>query len=198
MPRSGSTLMYNIIRQVLLRKYSGALSSGWIEEIYDLPSADVFLIKTHHLDRFKAIRANHIFYSYRDIRDALVSMSRKFKCKPSLAIAREWIDQFYFAKKCARIMIRYEDMASDISSTILSIAQCLDAQSNIDEITASLPVVDAQTEIDSPYSKVTLLHNNHVTGTISGEWRTILDETLQKQLISEFGDWFQEHQYPLS
>ncbi len=198
MPRSGSTLMYNIIRQILMQHYDGTLSSGWVEEIFDLPQADTFLIKAHNLDKFQLIRANCIFYSYRDMRDALVSLSRKFGCQPSLEIARKWIEQYKIAEKHAQMMVRYEDMVMDIPTTVHAIAQHLQIQIDVSRVIASLPVMDAQDVIDGQYSKVTLLHRNHATGTICGEWRTVLDKKLQKQLASEFSDWFQLNRYPLA
>lgn len=198
MPRSGSTLMYNIVRQILIQGNAGTLSSGWIEELFDLPQANFFLIKSHNLDRFQLVRANHIFYSYRDIRDALVSLSRKFDCQPSLEIARTWIEQYKIAKKHARMMIRYEDMVSDIPATVNSIARHLKMQIDVNKIVLSLPEMSGQNVVEGQYSKVTLLHKNHATGTVSGEWRTVLDPKLQGQIMSEFSDWFQMNRYSLS
>jgi len=44
MPRSGSTLLFNILRDIMLRRWEG-LSSGWSGDIENLDKGSAYLIK---------------------------------------------------------------------------------------------------------------------------------------------------------
>lgn len=99
MPRSGSTLLYNILRETLEIRWGNRLSSGWCGDIFQLPKGDAFLIKTHNIDNYYKYRAKHIFYTYRDVRVASVSSIRKFNDTPSIESIRCVINQYLIAQK---------------------------------------------------------------------------------------------------
>lgn len=86
MPRSGSTLLFNILRVILSERWSDQLSAGWEGYILQLPEGKAYLVKTHNINRFYKFRAKHAFYTYRDVRVAAVSNMRKFNLTPTVGI----------------------------------------------------------------------------------------------------------------
>jgi len=66
MPRSGSTLLYNILRLCLEKKHGAELVSGWLDDFDNLPKGRVYLLKTHNTNLYYALRSQYVFYTYRD------------------------------------------------------------------------------------------------------------------------------------
>jgi len=195
MQRSGSTLLFNMVRLILLSDERSKLTSGWIKDFATLPPGNVFLLKCHGVDAWKIRRAALLFYTYRDIRDALVSKFRKFNQAPSIEMVRKWVVQFDTARKHADLMIRYEDMVGDVHGTVEKVAKSLRISVPTETITRELPSSFEDDNSGDRYSKTTLLHKDHITGTHSGEWRQVLDKDLQRQIDAEFGWWFSENGY---
>lgn len=192
MPRSGSTLLFNIMRHVLLSDPDCRLSSGWVRQARHLPRAPIYLVKTHGLYPIDAWRAWRIAYSYRDPRDALVSAQRKFGDVPSISTLRKWVQDFAFAKKNANLMIRYETLIEDVPGTVTRIADLLERPVDVQKIIDDLPSDGQATDFPD---QITLYHANHRTRTAKGEWRTILSPELQSQIKAEFGSWLEENGY---
>lgn len=195
-PRSGSTLLYNIIRLILEQKSDLALSGGWFDDFNEWgKNGDAYIVKSHHLSSHMKYRANKVFFSYRDIRETIVSAKRKFNSTPSIEMARNQVNLYYKAKMYADKMISYERLTKDTMDIVNSISKEMKVDVNADEIVESLKGISA---VGKGYSKVTLLHNNHATGTKLDDVRNELGEKLYMQINSEFKDWFAETGYPLS
>lgn len=192
MPRSGSTLVFNIARLILQSDPDRKLSTGWVRDARRLPPADIYLIKTHGLNPVDAWRASRIIYSYRDPRDALVSHARKFGTVPTIDTCRQWIRDFDFAKKHAHLMLRYETAMSDLPRTIDRIAGLLKMPVDTREIAEGLPGDPAKRR---GQDKETLFFEGHRTGTEAGDWREVLAPALQSQISEEFGPWLELHGY---
>lgn len=206
MPRSGSTLLFNMVRLAVLAEPKSQkeerLSSGWISEILEMPDASAYLVKTHRLSRLMTMKSNSIFYSYRDVRDALVSNYRKFDKSPSIEIVREWIRQYSIAKSKSVKMLKYEDMIKDLRSQIIEISNTLSKElsdETINSLVYELNSMADRSSLDGEkrFSSDTLLHKNHITGTRSGEWQTLFDKELINDIHKEFDWWFSENQYPI-
>jgi hypothetical protein len=170
------------------------LSCGWIDDLPEFPRGNVYLIKVHQISAAQAFRASHVFYSYRDLRDALVSYSRKFG-EPTIHLARQWISDFQWAKGHADLMIRYEDMMSDPRAAVMQVVRTLGVNADVNEIMSRLPDGTENDAAPSSYSKATLLHHGHRTDTRAGEWSTVLHADLLRQLRTEFAWWFRENGY---
>jgi len=195
MPRSGSTLLYNILRLILEEQYGDDLTHGWVEDLKTIPGKKVFLIKTHSLDLHDRRRASKIFYTFRDIRDVMVSRWKKFDKEPGMDMVRYYIRQYQFAKKHADMVIQYEAFTEHIPDYIRQIAQTLNYPVDVDTITNKLP--DIKTNAPNQYdSGKSLLHGNHATGTKKEEWKELLPESLQQQIHKEFDWWLKENNYP--
>jgi len=196
MPRSGSTLLFNMLKLILESEHKEKLQSGWVEEIDELKTADVYLIKTHHLNRMFIWRAGHTYYTFRDIRDVLVSREKKFKKEPNIGIVRYYIRQFEVAKKNSVRMFQYEKMISDKKNVLEQLAIDLEVSIDSEVLLKQLPDPAGAGSDKGWHDKDTLLHNGHVTGTEKREWERALPAKLQNQIHQEFDWWFQKYGYP--
>jgi hypothetical protein len=193
MPRSGSTLLFNMLRLILKRKWP-RLSSGWCDDIASLPAGDAFLIKTHALGRFYRWRARNSFYTYRDVRVAAVSNFRKFGHMPSVADIRGMIHQYLIAKQSCDLIFSYEDLTGRTAKVVSSLSETLatpvQAECIVEEVLGLAAISTSE-----GYSKDTLLHEGHRTGTQDDEWREVLPAGLVAEVNSQFGWWFAECGY---
>ncbi len=192
MRRSGSTLLFNILRELLTIKYGAGLTSGWIDDLKHLPTGTAYLIKTHHLDSLR-FRASAIFYTFRDIRVALVSDARRFDERPSLARVDEWIGQYTLAKRHATLCLKYEDLVTAPVEAVSSIAGALAIDAEPEAIWALAS--DLESPAAGSYSKTTLLHPQHRTMTDDHDWREVLDPALIRQMNEKYHWWFRECGY---
>lgn len=195
MPRSGSTLLFNILRLILEEQFGDDLTHGWVEDLKKMPRKNVFLIKTHSLDNHDRIRANKIFYTFRDIRDVMVSRLKIFDKEPNMDIIRHYIRQDQFAKRHADMVIRYEDFIRNVPENIQKIARMLNYSDDIDRIVKNLPDVKERSPLKYDASK-SLLHGTHITGTQKEEWKKVLPKSLQRQIHEELSGWLKENNYP--
>jgi hypothetical protein len=199
MPRSGSTLLFNIVRLCLEQRHGQEVVSGWLGDLQKLPQRRVYLLKAHTVSRVMEYRAAEIFYSYRDIRDALVSAGRKFGTQVSIELCRDYVREYTAATRYASHLFRYESLIADATPAIRQVAVCLGIEVNVQRIAADLPDRDrTPSEGNRDYDPTTLLHRGHSTNTESGSWRTSLAPELQRQIHSEFGWWLAELGYPPS
>lgn len=196
MPRSGSTLLFNILREILATKWHGDLTSGWIDDLPDLPDGKAYLIKIHNLSKFTELRAQHIFYTYRDVRTATISAQRKFGRQPSINRIRNQISEYSKAKRVASLCIKYEELIRDTRHYIVVIADRLEIDIDPDKILTAVTTVKPPSA-GATYSRSTLLHPDHFTNTEPEDWRTVLSHDLQSQINQEFDWWFRECGYPL-
>ena len=183
--RSGSTMMYNILRRILLIKYGDTLVAGWQNNMVDLPLGDFYLIKTHNMAPFVKAKPEHIFFTYRDLRTVEVSMNKFFGTPLSAEAIGYYILEYYRAEKSGAMMIKYEDLIADPKSFVSIIANSLAITVNAGAIHTG----------DIEYSRETLLHPGHITGTKDNEWRTLMPEDMQKQITQDYSWWFEECGY---
>jgi hypothetical protein len=181
MPRSGSTLLFNILREILATKLNSRLSSGWEGEFLSLPKGSAYLIKTHTLSRLYRWRARYCFYTYRDVRVAAVSGLRKFNNQITLESIRSMIRQYEIAKKACNTIIKYEELIEAPLSFIQELSRILKINVDAERIyqkTFKLKPPNSGTG----HSKLTLLHKGHFTHTKDHEWRQIIDSKLQMRI----------------
>jgi len=199
MPHSGSTLLFNIIRIVLSSDPLCRLSSGWVGDALALPRGNTYLLKTHGIKPLDAWRAYRLFHSFRDPRDALVSGTRKHGRPHSIERVRLWMRWYAAAEPRADLMVRYEDMVADTAATVRKVAEVLRAEDvDVTSILESLPTGAPDELGETQPHSVTLMHRNHRTGTVAGDWRTVLAPELQEQIAAEFGPWLERNGYSIS
>lgn len=197
MHRSGSTLLYNAIRLCLLSRYS-KLSCGFVSDLGTIDKSPVYLIKTHNIYNVLRYRSNMIFYSYRDVRDAMVSMSRKFGKPPTLEMCDAFIEEFIRAKRCSHFIYRYEDFSLDYVALVENVSRDLGILVDLDQIVSGLPRASVGSEETAGPDLQTQMHGGHASGTKACEWRDVWPKALQLEVNNKYKWWFEENCYPLS
>lgn len=195
MPRSGSTYLYNIVRACCEEKYGTDFACGWIGDFHKWDKHQAYLVKAHGTSPFLRKRCQVIFYSYRDVRDTMVSAHRKFQTPMSLAYCRTVIADDLRSKQDADCIVKYEEMIARPEQTVQQVAQTLGVDVTPEEILKNVPGAFDEGAENERYNEVTLLHGKHGTGTESGSWRNVMDPELQQQINREFAGWFQRHEY---
>lgn len=192
MPRSGSTLLFNILRELMRQEFGDRLVSGWIGDLPNWMDEEVCLVKVHELSPLLLERSSHIFYTYRDLRSAAVSAMRVFRTPLTMEIVRDWVKEYLIARSASDTLIRYEELVSNTRRMIGRCARLMDSHADLLEVEERLSELKLPVE---GYSRETLLHFNHITHTEVDDWKTELPEELREQICSEFGWWLKECGY---
>ncbi len=196
MPRSGSTWLYNVARVLLTstEQLKANFSCGWIGDIDNIPTRALMLIKLHDFNQALVNESSFVFYSYRDVRDALASMKRKFGLEPSLDAAsnfilhhNHWINQSHFVMK-------YEDMAENKASIVANLATRFQLNDvDVDAVLAEVePMKSAPVD---KYDTENLYHAGHITDGRHGSWEGIISPELEKEILDKHRDWFEQYGY---
>ena len=194
--RSGSTLLFNIVKQVLLEKYGDTLVSRWQNDAVDFQVGDCYLIKTHNIAPFLELKPIHIFFTYRDLRTVEVSMNKFFGTPLSAEAIGYYILEYYCARENGATTIKYEELIKNPKSYISAIANSLKISVERDVICDN--VLNLKPPIDGvEYSKETLLHPRHITGTKDDEWRELMPDEMQSKIRQEYAWWFEKCGYPV-
>lgn len=196
MPRSGSTLLFNLLREILTVKWQSGLSYGWRDDLLTLPRGTAYLIKTHDLSWKWRWRAAYSFYTYRDVRVAAVSALRKFDREITLGSVRDAIGGYEIAKHACNLCIKYEELIRAPERFARELARILRIEVDANRICSAVLSLAPPTDVGT-YSKVTQLHAGHCTHTDADDWRTIIPPNLQRRISSEFAWWFSECGYPV-
>jgi hypothetical protein len=220
MRRSGSTLQYNIARQ-LARNADAGQGYGLWDRLAQLreraaPADAMAIVKEHAFDaRFAGLSGvdTRIVYSYRDLRDVLVSF---FQVQgpaggnwPAHArrLLRATLDDFTAWTRQPGVLIsKYEAFTGDIPGEVRRIASHLGIAVNGNEVSAIAERVSVEAHrkiievlgLENPgesMDPVTLLKKGHLAGGEIGKWRARLDAD-QLRLVQELaGDWLSAHGY---
>jgi hypothetical protein len=196
-PRTGSTLLFNIIREILKTKWGDQLSSAWVKEVLEMSKGEIYLIKMHQTPNFYRWRAKHVFFSYRDVRVAAVSAEKTFNRRISINSIRHSIIQYQQFKKRSDLMVKYEDLIVAPEEYVKKISKILNIEVDHEVIVKNTSSLEPP-DIGKGYSPETLLHGDHFTNTKDDEWRKAIPHDLQLQISNEFSWWFKECGYPLS
>ena len=203
LPRSGSTLLYNLLRLTLIHLLDPEedLSFGWIEDMRNRPFGDCTLLKLHDHEEDMTSRSDLTVYSYRDIRDVLASQQRMFGTPPSLNLVDHWIAQHNKWIRSAHIKIRYEDFGSERQSQLVEeIAHHLGFVDNVvpHKVIAQLIKLPNTPATSKRYDPETLLHPGHITDGRHGSWRDQLERELVTAIETKHGDWLTCHGYEIT
>jgi hypothetical protein len=139
LPRSGSTWVYNVARELLRRRYpEGPIACGfsddWAAAVGAVRSRPVrcFLIKAHtpkgNLGELLDPPGAHLIVSIRDPRDAVASLMQSFRLPFNAAAAAVYSSAKSIAetaRRCRHLLLRYEDRFSEDVLTVQCIAEAL-------------------------------------------------------------------------
>lgn len=219
MHRSGSTLVWQIARQLLdgtdgLRNPRGIATSEFPSAAAD--GSDLLMAKVH----FRPSMAREDFpdegakylYTYRDPRDVIASLYRKARFKPDdpergarnsrLAVRRELRGDAFWRKKPDVWVRRYEDFKDDVPALIRDLAGFLAVQvddQRVAEITAEVDLAaQAERAVQAKRHGVDddlRVTSNHITDGRQGAWRDTLTDAEVVAIEGESALWLVEHGY---
>jgi hypothetical protein len=199
MLRSGSTWLFNGAR--LLLRAQGPLGSGWIGHWDTIPRQPTMLVKLHDYDPWVARHAGTIVYCFRDVRDAVASLQRRFGIPATVERAEAWVAADRQWRNHAQLCLQYESIMADPAAALCALAEVLrvPCPDPVGLATQLRELPDAPVEArPGEHDPETLLHRGHVTDGRHGSWTTELSPALVREIESACGAWLVEHGYPLS
>jgi hypothetical protein len=200
MQRSASTWLYNVLRILIQesKSYDDSFQFGWVDDFVEISSGESRLIKVHNFSQALADKADYIFYSYRDLRDVLASLKRKFNNNPTAESAQNLVDSFNHWQEVAVYSMCYEHMLSNKLIEIVNIAKCLDI-TDVEPTLVLNQLKDLSFESkgtrNDVYHKENLFHKGHITNGKIGNWHNELADDFVEKLTNKHRDWFRANGY---
>lgn len=222
MPRSGSTLQYQIVCELIERAGTGVRPKGWpspIEPRMVAAASPVYVAKMHDPDpRLQDLdpRFTRYVYVYRDVRDAIASHLQKMRAagegdippaRIGDVVRQRMLEPFmHFTTRPAPMLVsRYEEMIADVPGEVACIAGFLGIrleESEYASIAAALEL-SAQREYleshrwsaDEAWDERTLLHRNHINDGRVGKHRDVLSAAQLRAVERVAGAWLIERGY---
>lgn len=212
MPRSGSTLLFNLIKQITLI-YSQKVNTyfNYDSEYRNLLTAETSIyVKKNH--RFSPLLSKRIekkltigFFTHRDLRDVVVSLIQKGR----ITDFYEWLnrrklrkivnDSMLYAHTKNIILISYDDLLNNKRKIISKISAELNIQLSDEEIENLIKSSDIEKIKKQIADRRTLdvidistqLHSNHIKDGIVGKWKEKLNEDQIKIINEKSQDFMQ-------
>jgi hypothetical protein len=224
MPRSGSTLVYNIVCHVVEKHLHGTrlgfADAGLLPEYRrEVLDNRWRAIKTHVFDPgLKSLmdegRAT-VFYIYRDLRDVLCSVMKHsgLPIDRSVSIVPALVENDRLWKADEHTLVqRYEDVVADVPHAVAEIAAHLhvslsDGEASeiaaiysIDANRARVEAIASRPRADGAGGRFridphTLLLSNHIHTGQTGGWRTTLTESEVEAVHAVCGEWLAVNSY---
>ena len=229
MIRSGSTLQYQLVSEIIRSKNIGK-SLGWttpqdFQDLYQRENDEtkILVVKSHDFIAQATQLSNEgkakFVYSYRDIRDVIISIAHKYD-KSFLGVIRAGhiepaLENYEKWNALTPILSsKYEILSKDIKHELVRICEFIDVdldELELDRIAGEYTIDKQRQRIMSTnygssgiqsgglvYSPETLLYQNHINSGESELWQHVLPR-LECGIIESLAEsWLLSHDYPLS
>jgi hypothetical protein len=225
MIRSGSTLQFQIVKHLVEGDLGG--SSLGFQEASEI-DARLAAAESDQGTRFPCVVKSHVctagirerleqgsaaaFYTYRDIRDIVVSGSRNFRIPVDEFISGRLLDQaigesYLWTSNPAVSSAAFEFLMGDMAAWIRGMMECLGIapdEPRVAELVAAYSIdrqrerMKAASHTDMQGFSVdpeTLLHRDHIDRAAVGGWREVLDADQVARIETIAGDWMSDHGY---
>lgn len=224
MKRSGSTLQYQITKEIVesagVGKAIGGVYRSTFNDVYDKYAEDdgLLVVKCHDyfsdMQRLSDAQKVKAIYSYRDIRDVIVSMlnatDQSFWHLMRAGFVERMLNNYQHWTTMQDVMVtQYENMVADVPAEVSKIARFLEI--SLDEQTSkdiaeryelkrqkeriekgNFPVTETGRIKPDPQS---LLLHRHINSGASEQWRHALT-AMQIGLIEDIAEqWMIAHKY---
>lgn len=213
--RSGSTLLHNVIQQILFVNLASNYNFCGSEREY-LKIQKQFtrynLIKIHEYSPIierRIVNGKSIgFFTHRDLRDVIASKIQKGWIKDiekyisSGLLRREVNTCIAYALTKNINIFAYNDLILNKKESITKIASVLNvqlAEENIDNIISETSIKATQKKIEQATFKEswgnkvddkTGLHDNHINDPTPGKWKNVINSEHEKMIIENASDYF--------
>lgn len=216
MPRSASTLQYQLVCEVVERTGAGT-RLGWDWGVASPGMADaprpMHVVKVHEPNPAFESRLDprHVryFYTYRDVRDAAASVAQwKGPEHGTPEAAAEWIRWAdHFTTRPGSLRSRYEDWTRDIPGEIRRAEAFLGlALTDVerDEVAETLSIKGQKELIERELVSTgreldqrSLVWRQQIQDARVGKWRTFFDGPTLERFDALCGDWLERTGYEL-
>jgi hypothetical protein len=206
-PRSGSTRLYNIIRLILLQKFSfESLHCGWHDK-FDLQKAGVHnIIKLHYFDQKWCDWADVIFTTKRDLRDVAAS-SLEFHKHRGRVYGDEVLLNFLHAVIAMHDLwgvysdyeLVYEEYGRFGLRDIMNVSEKLGLfDTNYGHVLDGVEEIKKNSVLErDQYDWVTLMSHYHISENTNLHFSERLSEDQTKLINDNFGHWLLDNGYKI-
>lgn len=218
MRRGGSTLQTQLVKDICGVDQVRLVTPDTIDIFLaeERPAGQVTVVKTHlyspQIAQLAADGRARIVYVYRDLRDVIASIVRKYDSPPFSFVyggLKKLIREYDDWMAVPEIHVaRYESMIEDIGAEALAIAGYLKVPLSAEQAgeladrhsaaSQKQKTTDSDNSAgagDNRFDSRTLLHSNHIQSGGSGAFTEILPRRVIAALEWQGAEWFREHGY---
>lgn len=198
MMRSGSTWLFNVLRYCYMNA-GYKTYSGHIDNYDPTVPAHVHILKLHRYHLEYQAAADFIFFTYRDVRDAVASKVRRNLIKHSAGAAAKSALEL-INEECltwyphADLEVRYEDMITDRVAVVEAVIRTLGLQ-GVSAAEVNRDVEKLRMMALSERDRTTQLWPDHVTDGRSGSFRGTLSPEAVRAVEEVASGWLTERGY---
>jgi hypothetical protein len=197
MPRSGSTWVFNCVREIY-KSQKLKFYSCWIEDYEPSNSSPIHIVKVHNAEHRLSSQADIIISTKRDVRNVCVSLIRMgWLSNETVSIFKELdflINSLYpFWKAKSSLEIEYENISKNSKKVIKDIFKVLRVKYNSD---IGQQIVDHIENLKLPtkYDKDTQLHPGHRSSSHT-DYSQEFSDYLCREIDAKYAFWFSENNY---
>lgn len=225
MQRSGSTLQYQLVAEIVERKGVGrrvgfvepeefaALQKKHADEI------ELLVVKSHSFlpEAIQLCKLGQalVFCVHRDLRDIAVSLFNKNGTPIEVILQKRvlhrCVSEFQsWTDLPGTLVMRYDEMVANLSDSVLRIAQhlgivldkheCEKFANEFSHEKQRQRIQEFRCSLEvkgksTGFDSNSLLHQNHIYSGETGQWRRVLTTNQANEIERIFGAWLEKHEY---